>query len=157
MPLRRYRFSSTFTLEAPRERVHRVLVDLEFYCDWWQQVRGVGKLDGDRALVVCRSVLPYHLELELTAVSRALDLLEVAIDGPVRGWARYQLEETSPGVTSLRFDQEVYAENRLMAFASYVAKPLLVWNHRRMMAGAERGLRTLLEAGSQPRASIAAS
>jgi hypothetical protein len=147
MQLRRYRFSSTFTLEAPRERVHGVLVDLEFYCGWWQQVRGVGKLDDDRALVVCRSVLPYHLELELTAVSRALDLLEVAIDGPIRGWARYHLEETSPGVTSLRFDQEVYAVARLMVFASYVAKPLLVWNHHRMMSGLESGIRARVGSG----------
>lgn len=150
MQLRRFRFSSSFTLEAPRERVHDVLVDLEFYSDWWPQVRGVGKLDDDRALVVCRSALPYDLELELTARSRALDVLEVAIDGPIRGWARYHLDEVpptaaGPGATSLRFEQEVCAEARMMVLASYVAKPLLVWNHHRMMRGAEQGLRARLE------------
>jgi hypothetical protein len=145
MQPRRFRFSSSFNLAAPRERVHDVLVDLEFYCDWWPQVLGVGKLDDDRALVVCRSKLPYALELELTAVSRAVDLLEVAIDGPIRGWARYHLAEESPGVTSLRFEQEVYAEALPMVLASYVVKPLLVWNHHRMMGGAEQGLRAKLE------------
>ena len=156
MQSRRFRFSSSFTLEAPPKRVYDVLVDLEHYCDWWPQVRGVAKIDDDRALVVCRSVLPYDLELELTALSRTADLLEVRIDGPIRGWARYHLDETSPGVTSLRFEQEVY-EVRMMVLASYAAKPLLVWNHERMMRGAERGLRAKLEPDDQPSEAIAAS
>jgi hypothetical protein len=146
---RRYRFSSAFNLAAPRKRVHEVLVDLEFYCDWWPQVRGVGKIDDDRALVVCRSALPYDLELELTAVSRACDVLEVGIDGPVRGWARYHLvERVDPrgrSMTALRFEQEVSAEAPMMVLASYVVKPLLAWNHHAMMRGAEQGLRAKLE------------
>ena len=126
--------------------MHGVLVDLARYPEWWPQVRGVGRLDDDRALVVCRSTLPYDLELELTAVSRGHDLLEVGIDGPIRGWARYHLDEVpgthaSPGGTSLRFEQEVDAESRMLVAASYVAKPLLGWNHHRMVRGAERGLR----------------
>jgi len=43
-----------------------------------------------------------------------------------------------------------------MVVASYVARPLLVWNHHRMMRGSEQGLRALLERG-QPRAATAAS
>jgi hypothetical protein len=156
MQPRRFRFSASYVLEAAREQVHGVLVDLENYCDWWLQVRGVGKLDDDRALVVCRSALPYDLELVLTAKSRAVDLLEVQIDGPIRGFARYRLAETGPGVTSLRFEQEVSAESWLMVVASYVARPLLVWNHHRMMRGSEQGLRALLERG-QPSAATAAS
>jgi hypothetical protein len=148
MQPRRYRFSSAFNLAAPRTQVHEVLVDLEFYCEWWPQVRGVGKIDDDRALVVCRSVLPYDLELELTAVSRETEVLEVEIEGPIRGWARYHLEEVAPDLTSVRYEQEVWASDRLMMLASYVVKPLLVWNHHRMMVGAESGLRAKLEAGA---------
>ncbi|MET0999831.1 MAG: polyketide cyclase [Marmoricola sp.] len=150
MQPRRFRFSSSFNLAADRKRVHDVLVDLELYGDWWPQVRAVAKLDDDRALVVCRSALPYDLELQLTAVNRSADLLEVEIDGPIRGWARYRLDEGAPGVTSLRFEQEVYAEARLMVVASYVVRPLLVWNHHRMMRGAEQGLRDRLGPGSRP-------
>lgn len=153
MDLRTYGFSSTFTLEAPRKQVHDVLVDLEHYSDWWPQVRAVAKIDDDHALVVCRSTLPYSLELELSAVSRDLDLLEVGIDGPIRGWATYHLDEQGPGVTSLRFEQEVRAEAPLFVVASYVARPLLTWNHHRMTAGAERGLR----ARFQPSAATTAS
>ena len=156
MQPRRYRFSASYTLQAPRDRVHAALVDLENYCDWWMQVPGVAKIDDDTALVVCRSVLPYDLELVLTAVSRTVDLLEVQVEGPICGHARYRLVEAGPGVTSLRFEQEVRAESRLMVLASYVARPLLVWNHHRMMRGCEQGLRALLERG-QPSAATAAS
>ena len=156
MQPRRYQFSASHTVQAPRDQVHAVLVDLEYYCDWWTQVRGVAKIDDDTALVVCRSVLPYDLELVLTAVSREVDLLEVRIEGPIRGYARYHLVVISPGVTSLRFEQEVRAESRLMVLASYVARPLLVWNHHRMMRGSEQGLRALLES-RQPSAATAAS
>ena len=89
-------------------------------------------------------------------LSRAFDLLEVQIDGPIRGFARYHLVEVGPGVTSLLFEQEVRAESGLMVLASYVARPLLVWNHHRMMRGSEQGLRALLECG-QPSAATAAS
>jgi hypothetical protein len=156
---RTYYFSSTFTLGKPRERVHEVLVELEHYSAWWPQVRAVAKIDDDHALVVCRSALPYDLELELTAVRRDVDLLEVGLDGPIRGWARFQLDEVEGSasgqgsVTRLRFEQQVRAETPLFAVASYVARPLLVWNHRRMMAGAEEGLVRLL----QPSAATTAS
>jgi hypothetical protein len=86
-------------------------------------------------------------------VSRDVALLEVGIDGPIRGWARYHLDEQGPGVTSLRFEQEVRAEAPMFVVASYVAKPLLVWNHHRMMRGADRGL----QARFQPSEEIAAS
>ena len=159
-----FRFSSTFTVEAPRNRVHDVLVDLERYGEWWPQVRAVARIDDDHALVVCRSSLPYDLELHLTAVNRSVDLLEVTIDGPIRGRATYHLDEVpardpaakgGPGATRLRFEQEVRAEAPLFVVASYVVKPLLVWNHQRMMEGAERGLRARLSPGQSSEARAA--
>ncbi len=153
MDPRLYRFSRTFALAAPREEVHSVLVDLEHYSGWWPQVRAVARLDDDRALVVARAALPYSMELELTAVDRSLERLEVSIDGPITGWARFDLTEPAPGCTRLLYEQEVCARGRLLAAASYVARPVLAWNHQRMMAGAERGLR----ARFQPRAESTAS
>ena len=133
--------------------MQEVLVDLEFYGEWWPQVRAVAKVDDDHALVVCRSTLPYDLELFLTALRRDPDLLEVRIDGPICGWARFHLDEQGPGVTRLRYEQQVRAEAPMVVVASYVARPLLVWNHRRMQMGAEQGLREKL----QPSTASAAS
>jgi hypothetical protein len=133
--------------------VHDVLLDLEHYCDWWPQVRAVAKLDDDHALVICRSVLPYDLELLLTAVNRDDDLLEVGIDGPIRGWARFRLDRgprrsSGAETTEVGFEQEVLAEAPAFVAASYVVKPLLVWNHQRMMRGLVEGVRQLSEANA---------
>jgi hypothetical protein len=150
---RTFRFATSFTLEASRSLVHDVLLDLEHYSEWWLQVRAVGKLDDDHALVVCRSRLPYDLDLVLTAVSREPQILEVGIGGPISGWARFRLDESSPGLTEVRFDQEVRAHAPAFIAASYVVKPLLRWNHDQMMRGLVTGLRERV----QPREASTAS
>ena len=136
--------------------MHDVLLDLEYYSDWWPQVRAVGKLDDDHALVVCRSRLPYDLDLVLTAVSRESHELEVGIDGPITGWARFRLDEGSSGgvaTTDVRFDQEVRADAPSFVAASYVAKPLLRWNHDQMMRGLVAGLRLRVQSSEASAAS----
>jgi hypothetical protein len=134
-----YAFSSTWAAPAPRERVHDVLLDLEHYVDWWPQVRAVASAGPDDALVVCRSLLPYDLELHLHAESRDPGLLRVAIDGPIRGFAAWQLTPEGAG-TRLDFEQRVEAVAPTFRVGSYLAKPVLAANHAGMMRGAQRGL-----------------
>jgi carbon monoxide dehydrogenase subunit G len=135
----RYHFRHSFAVGAAPERVQAVLVDLEHYPQWWPQVRAVLSLGPDTAMVVCRSVLPYDLELVLDSVRRDPDCLEARIDGPISGFARWHLTATGSG-TRLDFEQEVHTRGRLLALASYVARPLLRWNHTVMMRGCARGL-----------------
>lgn len=144
----RYRFAHTTVLAAPVAQVHAVLLDLERYVEWWPQVRAVAKVDDDRAIAVCRSVLPYDLELGLTAVDRSVRRLRVALSGPIDGWAQWRLEPAGEGTTRVRFDQEVTAVGPAMRLASYLARPVLRWNHHRMMQGAVRGLSERLGAPS---------
>ena len=134
-----YRFGSRFTVAAPAVAVHEVLLDLERYPEWWPQVRAVASLGPDDALVVCRSALPHDLELHLTARSRSETLLEVGIDGALRGYARWRLSPSDAG-TTLAFSQEVSVASRTLAVASYLARPVLRWNHGVMMRGCEQGL-----------------
>lgn len=146
MSLRHYAFEHAAVLPAPVAEVAETLLDLEHYPEWWPQVRAVASLGPDDALVVCRSVLPYDLELQLTAVSRSPERLEVAIDGPIHGFARWELTPTGPhsgAGTQMSFTQEVEASGALAA-ASYAARPLLVLNHRMMMRGCVRGLKQRL-------------
>lgn len=139
-----YDFAHSLVVPAPPEEVHAVLVDLEFFGSWWPQVRAVASAGPDDALVVCRSALPYDLELHLHAERRDPDLLRVAIDGPIAGYAQWALTpadaRTAPGGTRLDFEQRVRAVSRSFVLASYLVKPLLRWNHHRMMRGAEQGL-----------------
>jgi hypothetical protein len=134
-----YVFEHGTTLAAPPAQVHATLVDLEHFGAWWPQVRAVASLGPDDALVVCRSVLPYDLELHLHAESRDPELLRVTIDGPISGSAQWRLTGV-PGGTRLDFEQRVRAVAPSFVAASYLLKPLLRWNHARMMQGAEEGL-----------------
>lgn len=145
-----YRFTHESVVEAPRDRVQAVLVDLEHYPSWWREVRAVLKIDDDNAVVVVRSVLPYDLELYLRAVTREPDLLEVAIDGALRGWSRWRLHDEDGSRTRLAYEQEVTVEAPLLRLGSWLARPLLTWNHARMMRGAEEGLRRELRRASRP-------
>ena len=134
-----YSFRGTWTVPFPRERVHALLVDLEHYPDWWPQVLAVAKVTDDDARVLCRSSLPYTLDLWLHAVHRQPDLLEIAVDGDLAGEVRWRLDSVSGG-TRLAFEQDVHVTSRLLGLASYAARPLLRWNHDRMMAGCVAGL-----------------
>jgi len=137
--VRTYRFRDEWSVPGSQDAVQAVLVDLEHYVTWWPEVRAVAKLGADDAVVICRSRLPYSLELRLTAVHREPHLLEVRIDGDLSGHARWQLGPDPLG-TRLVFDQQVQVRNRALALASYVARPLLIWNHHRMMRSCIDGL-----------------
>jgi hypothetical protein len=139
-----YSFRHTATVPAARDAVADVLLDLEHYPQWWPQVRAVAKLGEDDALVVCRSLLPYDLELHLHAEARTRAHLEVTLDGPLAGFARWELRDEGAG-THLLFTQEVRVTTRALRAASYLLRPLLVGNHAAMMRGCVRGLARRLE------------
>jgi carbon monoxide dehydrogenase subunit G len=140
---RTFAFRDDWTVDAPPERVRAVLEDLEHYPDWWPEVRAVAKLGPDDALVVCRSRLPYSLELRLHAVHRLPHLLETSISGDLEGQVRYHLAPNGVG-TRLRFKQDVVVVGGFLGLAARVARRLLVWNHDRMMASCVTGLRRTL-------------
>ena len=74
-------------------RVQEVLVDLERYPEWWPQLLAVASLGADDARVLCRSSLPYTLDLALHAVRREAALLEVRITGDLDGTATWRLHD----------------------------------------------------------------
>jgi uncharacterized protein YndB with AHSA1/START domain len=141
-----YSFNASWVTPAPVADVADAVLDLEHYPEWWPQVRAVAKLGPDTARVLCRSVLPYTLDLVLDAVSREAPVLEVAVSGDLDGWVRWTLAPVDGG-TRTDFAQEVTVTGAL-ALASYVARPLLRWNHHRMMRSCEEGLRSRLVFGS---------
>ena len=99
-----YTFSGTWEIAAPVADVHAVLVDLEHYPDWWPQVVAVASLGPDDARVLCRSALPYTLDLVLHAVDRSPEHLEVGVSGDLEGSVRFALAPVpaAPASTSPR-------------------------------------------------------
>ena len=138
-------FGGSWQVAAPPAAVHDTLVDLERYPEWWPQVVAVASLGPDDARVLCRSVLPYTLDLVLHAVNRSPSLLEVEVAGDLAGVVRFALAPVDGG-TRLDLSQEVRVSGAL-GVASYVARPVLRWNHHRMMTGCVQGLRALLVPG----------
>ncbi len=135
-----FAFGGRWYVPAPPAAVHEVLVDLEHYPQWWPQVVAVASLGPDHARVLCRSVLPYTLDLVLHAVDRSPSRLEVGVSGDLSGSVRFTLAPTEDGRgTALALDQEVTVSG-LLGLASYAAGPVLRWNHHRMMAGCVHGL-----------------
>jgi uncharacterized protein YndB with AHSA1/START domain len=139
-----YSFAASWLTPAPVDEVAAVVTDLEHYPEWWPQIRAVASLGPDTARVLLRSALPFTLDVVLDAVSREPPVLEVEVSGAVEGWARWTLARERGG-TRCDYTQEVSVRGAL-AVASYVARPLLVWNHHRAMLGCERGLRRRLVA-----------
>lgn len=136
----RFRFEGDWRLARPRHDVHDQLVDLEHYPGWWPEVRAVASLGPDDARVLIRSRLPWTLDLVLHAEHRDPELLETTLSGDLEGWVRWRLLEDG-ATTRLLFEQEVTVAGRLLSLASYAARPLLVWNHDRMVESAVTALR----------------
>lgn len=137
-----YSFDGTWHVAAPTAEVAATIVDLERYPEWWPEVRAVASLGPDDAWVVCRSVLPYHLNLVLHAVARDGPVLEVAVSGDLEGYVRWRLSEEGPG-TRMELEQQVTVTG-LLGVASYALRPVLRWNHHRMIESCVTGLRKRL-------------
>lgn len=139
-----FSFRDTWTVPAPLPRVHEVLVDLEHYPEWWPEVLAVAKVTDDDARVLCRSALPYTLDLLLHAERREPTVLETSLSGDLDGVVRWRLSAEGGSSTRMEFEQDVRVTGRLLGLASYPARPVLRWNHDRMMAGCLAGLRSRL-------------
>ena len=140
-----FAFEERWWLPAAPGDVRDVLVDLEHYPEWWPQVVAVASLGPDEARVLCRSTLPYTLDLVLHAVNRDLPVLQVELSGHLQGSVRWGLTPERGG-TALHLAQEVTIHGPVAPLATAV-RPLASWNHRRMMAGGLAGLRRRLDQG----------
>jgi hypothetical protein len=134
-------------MSADTDQVFDVLADVAGYPRWWPQVRAVGRVDEGTAWVVCRSALPYDLDLVLTRrrEERGPGLLEAGLGGDLDGWSRWTLRGDGAG-TVVHYEQEVEVAPRLAPAARW-ARPLLSANHAWMMRGGRHGLEVRVSPG----------
>ncbi len=137
--VRAFSFHSTWWLPHSVSEVHATLIDVERYPEWWPQVVACLRLGPEDGLVLCRSALPYTLEMRLHAEHVEPDRLETSVSGDLEGWVRWRLVDEDAGCRVV-FEQEVVVRSLALSLGSYLARPVLRWNHARMMAGAQRGL-----------------
>ncbi len=134
-----FTFEHAWSVAAPADRVAEVLVDLEHYPEWWPQVVAVAKIDDDNARVLCRSRLPYTLDLVLGARERGPQRLRVEIGGDLAGWSTFHLTPTASG-TEIAYEQQVSVTGPWLGRLARLGGPVLRWNHAQMMAGCREGL-----------------
>jgi uncharacterized protein YndB with AHSA1/START domain len=142
----RYRFLTTWCIDAPIEAVFDVLYDSVGYPRWWKGVNSVEVLEaGDEAGIgqlnrfVWRSVLPYSLgfDLKVTRVERPY-LIEGHASGELQGVGTWQLYE-GRGVAVV-YDWRVRTTKLWMNLFGPLARPAFAWNHDLVMRQGGRGL-----------------
>jgi hypothetical protein len=143
----RYRFLSTWLLEAPRERVWEGIQDASAWPSWWRGVissdelqagdeRGVGR----RYRVRWRSAVPYALEFEFEVeeIEEPTYMAGRAV-GELEGTGVWRLYEQD-GITAVTYDWHVATTVPWMNLVAPLARPVFAWNHDWVMARGGEGL-----------------
>jgi uncharacterized protein YndB with AHSA1/START domain len=142
----RYRFLSTWILDAPIADVWDAIYAVERWPEWWLGVRSVVELVhgggdgvGTRHAHVWRARLPYDLrfELEVTRVERPF-LLEGRASGDLAGTGRWRLFEGA--ATAVTYEWDVAATIGWMNALAPLARPVFAANHDWVMRRGGEGL-----------------
>jgi quercetin dioxygenase-like cupin family protein/uncharacterized protein YndB with AHSA1/START domain len=143
---REYVFTDEWDVRAPADAVFAVLADGERYPEWWRPVYLAAQSDGPAGVGQTgrqrfKGRLPYELSTR-TLVTRhePPTLLEIAVEGDLRGNGRWTLSPRSDGTTHVRFDWQVLADRPLLRRLSPVLRPAFRWNHAWAIARARDGL-----------------
>lgn len=143
-----YRFSSTWRIEAPRERIFRALRDYERWPQWWPGAESMHEVEptgedglGGRGSYVWRSPIGYRLRFHgsATAIDRP-SLLAGTVEGDLYGTGTWRLFDGPDGTTIVVYLWEVRATRRWMRLVAPLLRPLLEWNHDRLMHDGAEGL-----------------
>ncbi len=161
MDWNRYRFISTWHLDAPPDVVYRALKVTDDYPLWWPEVRRVRRIDDQRAEMVVRSLLPYDLTFiaEEARQDQQAGVLEATMSGDLDGFSRWTLSADTEADgdgdgTRAVFEEEVVARKALLRRSAVLARPAFRANHALMMRHGRQGLRVYLagyRAASRPR------
>lgn len=142
-----YVFRSVWRLAATPDRVFEALRDVPGYPAWWPEVRETVELSETSGRLRCRSLLPYDLTMVLTRevedpVGR---VLRARLDGDLIGSSTWTIAPDGAGTAAV-FDEDVRVGKAAVRAAGRLARPVLSFNHDRMMRSGERGLRAYLGA-----------
>jgi uncharacterized protein YndB with AHSA1/START domain len=149
----RYRFLTTWCLEASIEPVWEAIHDSARWPQWWRGVEKVVELEpagedgtGQLARYTWKSRLPYELEFEMrtTRVERPHSLEGLA-SGELEGSGRWRVFERG-GTTAVLYEWDVRTTRQWMNLLAPVARPIFGWNHDYVMRNGAEGLARLLDA-----------
>ncbi len=143
----RYRFVTSWIVDAPLDRVFEALVRVEEWPAWWRGVQRVEQLRaGDERGIGTvhrfrfRSRLPYSLvfDVRTTDVEAPLRLTGDA-SGELEGTGAWTLRD-GDGRTHVRYVWEVRTTRWWMNLLAPLARPVFAWNHDLVMDWGRVGL-----------------
>lgn len=142
-----YNLVTIWRLNAPVERVWRVLTDPEGWPRWWPFVEKVEKIepgepDGLNSAwrYAWTTMLPYRLRFELRVTRiEAPALLEAEVRGDLAGYGVCRVQPNGPE-TLVRYEWNVRTCRPWMQGIALLARPVFLWNHRRVMRRGEAAL-----------------
>ncbi len=136
----RYRFLTTWLLDAPIERVWETLYDAARWPEWWPGVESTEIVTPALWRSTWRSALPYSLAFTFEIVHQEPPyLLEGRASGELAGSGQWRLFEAR-GRTASTWDWDVETTARWMNVLGPLARPAFMWNHDRVMRQGGEGL-----------------
>ncbi len=145
----RYRFDTTWVLEAPAAHTFDVLRRYETHPTWWQHVHSTRGSEHHGHITVryeIQSPLLYRLRFDVRLVRATRPWLIVTkATGDLEGEGEWRRVETD-GVTTVRHRWDVATTRPWMNALAPLAGPLFRWAHDRIMAEGAAGLANTLDA-----------
>jgi hypothetical protein len=137
-----YVFRTEWRIDAAPDAVYAALADVAGYPAWWHEVRETVELGPESGRIRCRSLLPYDLTMVLTRelVDADARVLRARLEGDLNGTSQWHVTPNGHGSVAV-FDEDVRVGKAMVRAAGRLARPVLTFNHDRMMRSGERGLR----------------
>jgi len=146
-----YSFITQGKIKAPAEHVWAAIEDIEAMPGWWKAIRCARIIGQDKKLKVGRQIrfsvkgLLGNLSFTVKVTEfETLRRIKLQSTGDLKGYGLFTLEEED-GFTNLTYRWEVATTGKLMNFCGRVLKPLLVYNHDRVMKKGFKNLKVILE------------
>lgn len=136
-------------IPAPVDRVWNCLVATENWPSWWEYVDLVEETEagnssgiGNVRRYLWRTCLPYDLAINLRVTGvRPYESVMVEVTGDLIGSGSCSIAyQKNEAATELTFIWSVSLVTPWMKLLASVARPLLVWNHEKVMKSGEQGL-----------------
>jgi carbon monoxide dehydrogenase subunit G len=132
-----FRYDQIFDFDVARDVLWDALNDTDRYPQWWPWLRSfdaAGLVPGTVASCAVRGPLPYTLEFDVHVehvdAGRSID---TRVSGDLSGPARLEVSGSGAASTA-QLSWAVELTMPVLSAASFVARPVLVWAHDRVVA-----------------------
>jgi uncharacterized protein YndB with AHSA1/START domain len=146
-----YHFTSEWRFNTSANRIWNAVKDVEAIPDWWPGIKRV-KIKGNYKTVEKGSVIEVIVKGLLGDFNLTFEIIWIELwkearfksSGDLDGFALWTLEEEEES-TKARLIWDVTTTGRLLNFLGLFLKPLLAWNHNRVMNAGYQALKNRIE------------